>query len=291
MLGQGSPLLQYNMVYFYWSTTQSPRTDITNCCISNLPNPSLSCTTNIDSINPFPLTKSHSHFRSLPTVNSTPKHSITMAFKLYYTSTSCGAASYIAASLAGLEFDSEQVSIPTHKTASGADFYAINKKGNVPTLVFDDGTVISENVASLAYIASQTTKDNYLPAPPCIKSETVAYFDFLDKLGYVNSEMHKAYAPLFMDRDLDATKKAKAVARVVEKGKFFTDNYLGENKFVGGDKPSVIDIYAYIVFTWSSYIGVDLAERNPTAAEFVERMKAVPQIAKAHEEMNAAPKA
>ncbi len=73
--------------------------------------------------------------------------------KLYYTSTSCGVASFIAAFTAGINIETEQVNIGTHVTASGADFYAINPKGNVPALVLDDGTVLNENSAVLQYIA------------------------------------------------------------------------------------------------------------------------------------------
>lgn len=75
--------------------------------------------------------------------------------KLYYTPTSCGAANFIAAVAAGLKIDVEQVDIRTHKTSSGADFYAINPKGNVPTLVTNDGVVLNEGAAVLQYLADQ----------------------------------------------------------------------------------------------------------------------------------------
>ncbi len=122
-----------------------------------------------------------------------------MTFKLYYSPVSCGGAiySYISASLAGLKFDSEQVSLKTRKTASRADFYTINKKGTISALVFDDGTLLTETVASFAWVSSHATEDTELQAPP--PANTLAYFDFLDKLGYVNAEMHKAYTPLFFD--------------------------------------------------------------------------------------------
>lgn len=116
------------------------------------------------------------------------------AFKLYYTATSCGAANYIAAKLAGLTFDSEIVDIRSHKTASGADFYAINPKGNVPAIVFPDGTTISENVATLSYIASQADAKSELYAPPAYG--TKEYFAFVDALAYVNTEVHKACGKL-----------------------------------------------------------------------------------------------
>lgn len=47
---------------------------------------------------------------------------------LYYTPTSCGAASFIVAFASGLDIACEQVDIRTHKTASGADYFAINPK-------------------------------------------------------------------------------------------------------------------------------------------------------------------
>jgi glutathione S-transferase len=75
--------------------------------------------------------------------------------KLYYTSTSCGAASFIAAFVAGVHIAVETVDLQTHLTASGADFYKINPKGNVPALVLDDGTVLNEGAAVLQYIADQ----------------------------------------------------------------------------------------------------------------------------------------
>lgn len=207
------------------------------------------------------------------------------SFKLYYTSTSCGAANYIAAKLAGLTFDSETVDIRSHKTASGADFYGINPKGNVPAIVFPDGTVLSENVATLGYIASQADADSELSAPPAYG--TKEYFAFIDKLAYVNTEIHKACGPLFYG-GMDEAATAKAKARALEKFEYFTSKILAGNKFVFGDKPSVVDIYAYIVFSWSGYLGIDIAS-NKAAVEFSDRVKALPTVAKAHEEMNAAP--
>jgi glutathione S-transferase len=75
--------------------------------------------------------------------------------KLYYTSSSCGAASFIAAVVAGVHINAEQVDFKTHLTTSGADFYKINPKGNVPCIVLEDGTVLNEGAATLQYIADQ----------------------------------------------------------------------------------------------------------------------------------------
>ena len=49
----------------------------------------------------------------------------------------------------------EQVEI--RKTASGADYFQINPKGNVPALVLDDGTLLNEGSAVLQWIADQVS--------------------------------------------------------------------------------------------------------------------------------------
>jgi glutathione S-transferase len=77
--------------------------------------------------------------------------------KLYYTPTSCGAASFIAAATAGVNLDVEQVNLREHKTNSGEDYYKINPKGNVPGLVLDDGTLLNEGSAVLQWIADQVS--------------------------------------------------------------------------------------------------------------------------------------
>jgi glutathione S-transferase len=74
---------------------------------------------------------------------------------LYYTTSSCGAASFSAAVTAGLHLKADQVAFATHTTNSGADFYQINPKGNVPCIVLEDGTVLNEGAATLQYIADQ----------------------------------------------------------------------------------------------------------------------------------------
>ena len=68
----------------------------------------------------------------LPVLSASLRRRNRRMVKLYYTPTSCGAASFIVASLCGLTIQCEEVDLGTHKTASGADFYAINPKGARP---------------------------------------------------------------------------------------------------------------------------------------------------------------
>ena len=83
--------------------------------------------------------------------------------KLYYTPTSCGASSFIAAYTANVRIETEQVEFDAQHVkrwtkVGKVDFYSVNPKGNVPTLVLDDGTVLNENIASLQYIADLVSR-------------------------------------------------------------------------------------------------------------------------------------
>lgn len=200
-------------------------------------------------------------------------------FKLYYTPTSCGAANYIVASLAGVEFDAEQVNLRSKRTASGADLRKTNVKGNLPTLVLADGTVLNENIATLSYLADQGVGLAPPPGP--------GRYAYLNALGFVNSELHPAFGHLFSTTLDDANRKA-ANKVALEKARYFTDEILAGGDYVlGSAKAGAVDIYAYVVLSWAKFLDVDLS-KNADAVNFIQRIAALPQVAAAHAKMEAA---
>lgn len=206
-------------------------------------------------------------------------------FTLYYTATSCGAANFIVASLGGTDFASEQVNIgPSKKTASGADFLAINPKGNVPAIALPNGYVLSENVSCLPFLADRNPDAGLAPPP-----STAARYIFLDKLAFVNATLHKAHGPLFGGAD-DAA-KAKAKAAVVKNANYYMDTVVGDGEYaMGGEKPTAVDIYAYITMTWSAVLGIPLKKGAPKAAAYMEKIAALPGVQAAQKKMAEAPK-
>lgn len=200
-------------------------------------------------------------------------------FKLYYTPTSCGAANFLAASIGGLDFDSETVDLATHKTKSGADFYAINPKGNVPTIVFPDGAILNENVATLTYLAD---KGNAGLAP---KEGSQERYRYLNDIGFVASELHPAYGALFNPKLTPEAREAAVanVLRRVDKLVKLLDG--GKKKFLNGTSLSSADLYAYIVLSWSGHVGVTLP---PAAQAYFDGLKANEAVTKAQAALAAA---
>eukprot|EP00388_Colpodella_angusta_P038505 GDKK01044614.1.p2 GENE.GDKK01044614.1~~GDKK01044614.1.p2 ORF type:complete len:215 (+),score=70.88 GDKK01044614.1:1-645(+) len=207
-------------------------------------------------------------------MGQSPQHNPKMT-KLYYTPTSCGAASFIAAVAGGVKIEAEQVDIKTHVTSSGADYYAINSKGNVPALVLDDGTVLNEGAAVLQYIADQ--------APGKIAGEYGSSERYLVQniLNYLASEVHASYGPLFYGLEGDA--KEAQLKKISSKLEYIAKNVLKGNYLVG-EKFTIADSYFYIILSWSGYVGVDVAA-HPTIKAYQEFIGALPFVVEAHAAM------
>jgi len=202
--------------------------------------------------------------------------------KIYYTPTSCGAASFIAACITGNKFESEQVDIQTHQTLeSKQDYYKINPKGNVPTIVLPDGSRLDEGIACLSYIASTAPNSGLIP-----QYGTKPYFELLNHWNFVATELHKGgYFLLFNPKLSDDTKKL--IMERLEKQLKLWDDHVKGKKFAVGNNLTILDIYASIVLSWSPYVKVDLEGKFPNAAAYAKGISELPQIKDARAKMPA----
>src|ERR1700733_12475873 len=112
--------------------------------------------------------------------------------KLYYAPGACSLSPHIVASEAGINLDLEKVDLQAKSTASGQDYSKINPKGYVPALQLDNGEVLTEGPAIVQYLADQKPASKL--APP---AGTIEQYRLQEMLGYLNSEIHKTYGPMF----------------------------------------------------------------------------------------------
>jgi glutathione S-transferase len=205
---------------------------------------------------------------SVPTTGRRPK--------LYYTTTSCGVASYIAMTIGEMPFDSEKVDIfGGGTTESGADFEAINWKGNVPTIVLPDGTVLSENVAVLTWI-NDNAEEKWGPEPG-----SASWYEMINNLGYINSTIHKYFGQAFMAPS-EEIKAEKRAALSQELGYFVKFVTKGGN-FVGSQF-SVADVYAYVCLSWAPYIGLTL---DGPVQDYFRGIQQIAGVGSTHQALNA----
>jgi len=203
--------------------------------------------------------------------------------KLYYTPYSCGASSFISAFVAQVNFECEIVDLKTHITESGVDFYTVNPKGNVPTLILDDGTILNENIACLEYIANYATSTKIAP-----QRDSNERYLLLQVLSYIASELHASIGSLFNPASKDYKIRSFLENNFEKKMKYVQNNILRENKFVVGNSFTIADAYLHIVFSWLSYVGLELS-KYPIANSYYNKICGLEIVKEAKDRMSAHP--
>ncbi len=185
--------------------------------------------------------------------------------KLYYFSGACSLASHIALNESGLPFEIEMINLLGERvTSDGRPFIEVNPKNQVPALAMDNGIVLTEGPAILQYIADQVPAKKLAPA-----NGTVERYQLQSWLGYINSDLHNSFGPLFYP---DSTEEAKTTAKQrIENCFNYISPHLEDRNYVMGDQFSVADCYLFTVLRWTEYCKVDLSPW-PVLESFMERV-------------------
>lgn len=193
--------------------------------------------------------------------------------KLYFSPGACSLSPHIVLREAGLPFELEQVNLQTKKTKAGADFLAVNPKGQVPVLKLEDGDTLTEGPAIVQYIADQKPNSGLAP-----KNGTIARYHTQEWLNYVTSELHKSFATLFRpnvpDEFVKMTKESLGTRFS------YLDQHLGHNQYLMGASFTVPDAYCFVVTGWSKYKEIDLGRWSNLKA-YMDRVGARPKVQEA----------
>jgi glutathione S-transferase len=184
--------------------------------------------------------------------------------KLYYSPGACSLADHIALHEAGIDFEWVKVDLKAKRTEDGRDYNEINPKGYVPALQFDDGDVLTENIAILSVVADRASK----LTPP----GKFGHFRLLETLAFISTEIHKAFKPFFKPDATDAEKKAAGEILAKRFG-YIAQRMQGDYLF--GANLTVADPYLFVMCLWAQKNGLALPDPLPA---FVTRMKARPAV-------------
>jgi glutathione S-transferase len=193
--------------------------------------------------------------------------------KLYYFSGACSLSPHIVLLEAGVAVTLVKVDSKTKKTESGADYLAINSKGAVPALQFDDGRVLTEGPAIVQYLADQKPESGLAP-----RAGTFERYQLMEILNYITSEVHKSFVPLF-NPDSSAEMKAAAVTNLAKKFDWLS-GFLDKKAFLLGNTFTVADAYLFTVLNWTGYVKIDLS-KWPVLTEFQSRIARRPKVQEA----------
>jgi len=184
-----------------------------------------------------------------------------MVMKLFCKAGACSLSPHIVMRECGLDFTQVNVDLATKITERGDDFRQINPKGQVPALLLSDGTVLTEGVAIVQYLAD-LKPDRHLLAPV----GSLTRYHTVEWLSYIGSELHKSFGLLFRPGYSD---EVKAQTRSQLEAKFrYVDESLRDKQWLTGMHFSVADAYLFVVTRWAKALGLDLSGFTALAAWF-----------------------
>jgi len=177
--------------------------------------------------------------------------------KLYTMPGTCALAPNIAVAWAGAPIEIINLERGAHK---GEDYLAINPRGQVPALVFDDGDVLTEATAILGYISEAHVGDpDYARDKPAGRKEAEA-------LSYLSSEVHAAFKGHFAPSTYANTPQTEKTVRHLTYDRL-NNYFIRLNEWIAdSDGPWLLaertyaDAYLYIVMRWIERTPLQLSD-------------------------------
>jgi glutathione S-transferase len=183
--------------------------------------------------------------------------------KLYLTPGACSLADHIALTEAGIAVEPVKVDLQTRQTEHGDDFNQVNPKGYVPALVFDDGAVLTENVAILDWVAGEAP--DLAPQGPLGRARNV------EMLAFVATEIHRPFMrSMFSPADAEKQAALDAIASRLD----LISKDLGSD-YLFGETFTTADALFYVMVRWARDFGMTVDDKLLAYAARVEARPAV----------------
>jgi len=190
--------------------------------------------------------------------------------KLYYAAGACSLSPHIVALEAGIPVELVKVDTKAKRTANGEDFWQINPKGYVPALQLDNGELLTEGTAIVQYLADLNPESGLAPA-----NGSTARYRLQETLGYINSELHKTYTPLFKPDTPYAVRDERK--DYLRKRYALLEQHLAKHDWLIGDQFTAADAYLFTVTNWAQHVGLDLSD-FPAIGAFQQRVSSRPNV-------------
>jgi len=197
--------------------------------------------------------------------------------KLYFTPGACSLSPHIVIREAGIAADLEQVDLKTKQTKSGADFTAVNPKGQVPTLVLDNGQFLTEGPAIVLYLADQKPQSGLAP-----QAGTFERYRLQEWLNYITAELHKSFGPLFNPATPEEYKRV-VKETLVSRFAYVDRELASGGPFLMGAQFTVADAYLFVMTMWAKFMKIDLDQFTKLKA-YAEQIAARPAVHEALKE-------
>ncbi|GHC65058.1 glutathione transferase GstA [Limoniibacter endophyticus] len=176
--------------------------------------------------------------------------------KLYYATGTCSLSPLIVAHEAAIPLELVRVDIRTspHVTETGNDYSEVSPNGYVPALVLDQGTVLTEGVTIVQYLADLKPDSGLAPQHGTLERAVLQSW-----LNFIATELHKMFSPWLFHPEYGTQAQEVARARIGERLAHVERHLQAGGPFLLGKTFTVADAYLFTVVGWSDFTGVDLS--------------------------------
>ena len=197
---------------------------------------------------------------------------------LYGTQGSGSAAVEAALEVAGLAY--RTVDAASWKPSPGLEeLKAIYPLAQIPTLVLDDGSVMSESAAILIHLGLACPQSGLLASDESRRAQQIRGLVYIAANCYAGIgilDFPERWYPE-PDAEVKAKMQARGKARMHELWQVFADQFPA-TPWLSGDRLGALDILAAVVSKWSG-ARTALAESRPAFSALLARIEAEPRIA------------
>ena len=162
-----------------------------------------------------------------------------------------------------------------------AALLAANPLGQIPTLVLDDGTALSESAAILIHVGTAHPASKLLPADASARAQAVRGLVYIAANCYAAISIidypERWCAGADNDEAVKERIRAGTRARLHRHWELFADVF-ASGPYLGGDTLGALDLLAAVVSKWSG-ARKHLAQHRPRLHETLQRIDSHPDVA------------
>jgi GST-like protein len=196
---------------------------------------------------------------------------------LYGSKGSGSAAAEAGLAIAGLDY--RQVEAASWKPSPGLDeLRRINPIAQIPTLVLDDGSILTESAAILIHLGLAQPGSGLIAGAPSRRAQQIRGLVYIGANCYAGIGILDYPERWYPDPD-DAVKAAmqtRGKARLAELWEIFADQFPAA-PWLSGDRLGALDVLAATVSMWSGARKA-LAVSRPEFSQLLARIEADPRI-------------
>ncbi|MEQ5870762.1 glutathione S-transferase family protein [Sagittula sp. NFXS13] len=200
---------------------------------------------------------------------------------LYYHRGACSTSNHFALEDAGIAYEAIEVHLDREDDPIAQKVRKLNPMAMTPVLVLEDGEVLTQNAATLSYIADLVPEKALLPKPG-----TLARAQADSWMAFVASDLHPVIIEYiykgFGETDAERARLVAFYEDRVARRLAVLEDRLTDRAYILGSDYSVIDGYALIVLNWSLPAGLSL-DAYPCIRSYMDRIEARPTIQRVRE--------